>query len=82
MWSFGVDIFDCDGLMDTDNFSVSPKRVLPSSGEYYELNRAWNAYAQIINPQVWFNLKDIPFEFQLQARDALIARMQQLLSQD
>ena len=57
-------------------------RVCASDGRYYEINRAWDAYAQIKNPQVWFNLRDIPIEFQLQSQDELYRRMEQLLIQD
>lgn len=55
-------------------------RLHPHDYRYRRVNRLWSEYAQAVNPNVWFNLKDTPLEIVIKAREDLINQMMDELS--
>lgn len=54
-------------------------KLQPSDPRYPRVNDLWNSYAQVKNVQVWYNLKEMPLEFQLKAQEEIEAQMKLLL---
>lgn len=54
--------------------------ITASHHDYAKINELWNAYAQAKNVHIWFNLRDLPLEFQLIAQKTLWRQMDALLN--
>lgn len=56
-------------------------RLYPSHPFYKIINDLSESYARIVNKHMWFNLKDIPLEYQLQAQEEIYAQLEGFLSE-